>query len=150
VPATYGIGFTLERADKWLIGADFTSSMWSKYRFFGEKDALQDSWMAKIGGQFIPNAYAQRGYFNHATYRLGYNFGRDYINVDKSMPVWNVTAGAGFPVRKNPYTNQYTSINVALEYGKRGNNENVLRESYFRVAIGLSLSDLWFVKRKYD
>jgi hypothetical protein len=46
--------------------------------------------------------------------------------------------------------NQLTMINVAFEYGRRGNDKNILRESLFRFSVGFSLSDFWFVKRKYD
>ena len=45
---------------------------------------------------------------------------------------------------------QYTLINLAIEYNKRGNNSNLLKDDLFRVSLGLSLSDLWFIKRKYE
>ena len=59
--------------------------------------------------------------------------------------------GMGLPValsRQAP--NQFTLINVALEYSKRGNNKNLLNENMFRFSLGFSLSDLWFGKHKYD
>ena len=59
--------------------------------------------------------------------------------------------GLGLPLRQSRQAhNQVTFINLALEYGKRGNKDNLLRENLFRVSLGLSLSDFWFVKRKYD
>lgn len=149
-PAQLGVGFTLERLDKWLIGADFITTQWQQYRFFGLTEPTQNSWTFKVGGQYIPNPYDPKSYWSRVTYRLGFNLGQDYLKVDKNLPFFNTTAGIAFPVRKNPYTNQYSNINLALEYGKRGNNSNSIRENYFRVALGLSLSDLWFVKRKYD
>ena len=47
-------------------------------------------------------------------------------------------------------------INLAAEYGKLGKQENgLIEENYFKVAIGLSMApdtryDRWFKKRKYD
>jgi hypothetical protein len=41
-------------------------------------------------------------------------------------------------------------LNLALEYERRGNNENVLKENVFRISVGLNFSDLWFSKRKYE
>jgi hypothetical protein len=41
-------------------------------------------------------------------------------------------------------------LNLAFEYLKRGNNNNLLKENLFRFSVGLNLSDLWFGKRKYD
>ena len=48
------------------------------------------------------------------------------------------------------YTNQFTFINLGFEYGKRGNNTNLLRENMFRITVGFTLSDLWFIKKKYN
>lgn len=148
-PSKYGIGFTLERLDKWMFGVDYTATSWSQYRFFDQPDAVGNSWTVKVGGQITPNAYNPKSYWSRVTYRAGINFGPDYIQADGKLPTFGFTAGAGFPIRKNNYTNQYTSINFGLEYGKRGNNDNLLNENTFRVSLGLTLSDLWFIKKKY-
>lgn len=149
-PAQLGIGFTLERLDKWMFGADFVQTSWSQYRFFGVSEPTRNSWVAKIGGQFTPNPFNPKSYWSRVSYRIGVNYGQDYLNVDGKLPFFQLSGGLGLPIRKSPYTNQYTNVNLAIEYGSRGNNNNVLRENFFRIALGFSLSDLWFVKRKYD
>ena len=150
-PSNIGVGFTLERQDKWLIGADFSTTSWSGYSFFGEKDLVRNSWSIRVGGQFVPDAFNPKGYWNHVAYRAGFNFGPDYIKVDgKNLNQLGISLGAGLPVRKNPYTNQFTYINLGFEYGKRGNNTNLLRENMFRISVGFTLSDLWFIKKKYN
>ena len=148
-PSKYGIGFTVERMDKWMFGVDYTATSWSQYRFFDQTDMVGNSWTIKVGGQITPNAYNPKSYWSRVTYRAGVNFGPDYIRADGKLQTFGFSAGAGFPVRKNIYTNQYTSINLGLEYGKRGNNDNILTENTFRVSLGLTLSDLWFIKKKY-
>jgi hypothetical protein len=71
--------------------------------------------------------------------------------ADKNkLPIVGFTGGAAFPIRRASYTNQFTVINTAIEVGRRGNNNNAIRENFFRIAVGLSLSDLWFIKRKYE
>jgi len=150
-PSTLGVGFTLEREDKWLIGADFTTTSWTDYSFFGSKDLVRNSWMVRLGGQFTPNVYDVKSYWSHVTYRAGFNFGPDYIKADgNDLGQIGISLGGGFPIRKNPYTNQYSYMNLALEYGRRGNNNNVLKENTFRIALGFTLSDLWFLKKKYE
>jgi hypothetical protein len=37
-----------------------------------------------------------------------------------------------------------------MEAGARGNKNMPMRESLFRLSMGLNLSDLWFNPRKYD
>jgi hypothetical protein len=87
---------------------------------------------------------------SYVAYRAGFNYGKDYIKIDKDLPVWSVTAGASFPMRKAAYTNQFSMINLGLEFGQRGNKENLVRENFFRLSVGLSLSDIWFIKRQYE
>jgi hypothetical protein len=148
-PSTIGAGFLLEKLDKWQFGVDFTTTSWQDYAFFQQKDLVTNSWLLKVGGQISPNLTTAKNYWGRVTYRAGFNFGPDYINVDGKLPTFGISAGAGFPIRKNPYTNQYTSINLGLEYGRRGNTNNQLTENLFRVSLGLTLSDLWFIKKKY-
>jgi hypothetical protein len=45
---------------------------------------------------------------------------------------------------------QSSVLNLTFEYVKRGNNQNLLKDNIFRISAGLSFSDLWFNKRKYE
>ncbi|HEY0678999.1 MAG TPA: hypothetical protein VGD17_11980 [Chitinophagaceae bacterium] len=149
-PSSFSAGFVVDKENEWLIGMDYASSQWSKYQFFGEKDPLQNSWQFKVGGQWTPDLLRGRNYWSRVTYRAGMFIGKDYIKADTDLPILGFTAGAAFPIRRTNYTNQYTIINTALEVGRRGNDANKIRENFFRVSVGLSLSDLWFIKRKYE
>ena len=147
-PSSFGGGFIIDKLGKWMFGADVELTNWEDYRYFGEKDQVQNSWKLHVGGQVIPKP--GKNYLSYVAYRMGFLYGKDYIKIDKDLPVWGFTAGASFPMRKAAYTNQYSMINLGLEFGQRGNKENLVREGFFRFSVGLSLSDLWFVKRKYD
>lgn len=147
-PASFGGGIIFDRLGKFQIGVDYVKQTWSNYRFYNDKDLLQDSWQMKIGGQLTPSG--GKTYWNFVNYRAGFSFGKDYIKVDKELPTWTLSIGAGLPMRKPAYTNQFSVINTVFEFGRRGNNANLVRESFFRIGIGLSLSDIWFQKYKYD
>lgn len=150
-PQEFGAGIMLRKFDKWMIGVDFNSSQWENYKNFGNKDSLQNSWKLAIGGQFVPNATALSGYWNRVAYRLGGYYGKDYLQLEGvNMPTLGFTVGAGLPVRRMPYSNQYSMINLAFEVAHRGNNETVLKENIYRISLGFTLSDKWFVKRKYE
>ncbi|MBC7903216.1 MAG: hypothetical protein H7Y27_07320 [Gemmatimonadaceae bacterium] len=150
-PSNVGFGFVIERQDRWLIGIDYTTTKWEDYRFFGESDLVRNSWMVKVGGQLTPDPAKAKNYFGRISYRAGFNFGPDYIKVaNQDLSQLGFSLGAGFPIRKNPYTNQYSFINLGIEYGKRGNNDNLLKENILRISLGFTLSDLWFIKKKYD
>lgn len=162
VPSTYTVGFLFQKTitdvaephysyDVWSIGAEFTAAKWSDYRFYNQQDAVINSWQVKIGGQWMPNPKDYKNYFNRVNYRAGFNIGKDYINADgKELKNYGVTVGFGLPVRPARYSDQYTTIHTAFEFGKRGSQVNNITENYFRFSLGLSLSDIWFVKRRYD
>ena len=154
LPVSYSFGFILDNSaamgnsSRWLIGVDYSNTKWSKYKFFNEQDAVQDTWDVRIGGQMIP--VAGKSYWSNVAYRGGFMYGVDYVNVDNVLPKWSISFGAGLPMRKVNYSNQTTIINTSFEIGKRGNSDNAVQESFFRFSLGLSMSDLWFRKRKYD
>lgn len=149
-PASYGTGLIFEKTGKWMVGVDYNTTQWSNYRFFGESEPVQDSWTMHIGGQIFPSGKNKERYWNNVLYRGGFSIGEDYINADNKLPKWSVSLGASLPMVKAVYTNQFSVINVLLEYGQRGNKDNLIRENFFRIGVGLSLSDIWFLKRKFD
>lgn len=158
LPSSFTVGFILQKPvlvtkDKreagWLFGADLTVQNWSAYRSFGQPDSVRNRWELRVGGQINP--VPSKNYFSNIIYRAGFFMGPDYIRVGKNLPTIGGSFGMGLPVpggRQAP--NQFSMINIALEYGKRGNSSNLLRESLFRFSLGFSLSDFWFGKRKYD
>jgi len=132
-----------------MIGVDVNRQNWDNYRFYGQKDSVKSKWDFRVGGQFNP--IPKRNYFSNIAYRFGLFMGPDYIKVGQKLSQFGATFGLGLPVaisRQAP--NQTTYINLAFEYSKRGNNDNLLKENMFRFSLGFSLSDIWFIKRKYD
>jgi len=153
-PASYKAGFTLQSSSKtngsgWMFGADYTKDKWSQYRFFGQTDSVQDNWMINAGGQFSPRP--RGNYFSNVTYRFGFFTGKDYIRVHGDLPVMGASFGMALPMRTSRLAlNQVSIISIGLEYMKRGNNDNLLKENLFRLSVGLNLTDLWFGKRPFE
>lgn len=151
LPATIGAGFSLEK-EHFLIGADFETTQWDNYLFFGEKDLVKNDWNTKVGLQYSPASTGSTGYFNYVKYRAGFSFGTDYIAVDNSLPVYTISVGGAFPLKlkHNFYERQYSVMNLTFEYGNRGNNNNNITENIYKISIGFSLSDVWFIRQKYQ
>lgn len=153
-PASYTVGFLLEhlkeKGNGWQLGADLVQSKWNNYRFFGITDSVQNNWQVRVGGQFRPEP--ARNYFSNVAYRGGFFVGPDYIKVGNELPQFGISFGLGLPIanynRLSP--GQFSVLNLGIEYSRRGNNSNTLKENIFRVSAGFTLSDLWFSKRRYD
>lgn len=151
MPATFGGGLAFSNAHL-LIGADYETTQWNNYRFFGAKDYVKNSWTAKLGLQYLPATSGSTGYFDYVKYRAGFSFGQDYIDIENSLPVYTVSIGGSFPLKLKHsfYDHQYSIMNFAFEYGNRGNNNNNVTESTYKVSFGFSLSDIWFLRQKYQ
>lgn len=160
IPAIYEAGLVFHKTlnsnrgvfELWSIGVEYNYTQWSKYRFYEQPDALSNSWMLKFGAQLSPNPLSTGNYLSNVNYRIGFQMGKDYINADgKGLKTAGFSIGAGFPIRKwRAYETQYTVIQTALQFGKRGSSVNNFTENYAQFSLGFSLSDIWFIKRKYD
>jgi hypothetical protein len=148
-PSSFGFGFMFEKEDKWMFGAEINTSLWSNYTYFGESESLKNNWTVRLGGQIIPNINS-KSYWSRVVYRAGVSYGPDYIDLEKKFNQYLFSFGAGFPIRRTFYSNQYTTINTAFEIGGRGNKQNKLYENLFKISVGFNLSDIWFNPRKYE
>jgi len=156
MPGSFTFGFVIgkEQAtpkdNRWLLGLDLSMRNWNKYRFYGQSDSVKNTWQLRLGGQYIPAP--KNSLFNNIAYRAGFFVGPDYINLRKTLPQYGVSLGFGLPImgqnRLSPY--QLSLLNLSFEYIKRGNNDNLLKENLFRVSASFSLTDIWFIKRRYD
>ena len=84
-------------------------------------------------------------------YRIGarYNTGNLVLN-NKSIADFAVSAGVGLPAGGGRFK-LFTMLNISTEYGIYGTSQNqLIQERYFRVVLGFTFNDRWFIKSKYD
>ena len=145
---TFGSGFG--EIKKWLVGAEITylnNSVMSN-RFTDIQGAsFENSIRYSLGGFFIPNYNSYSNYLKRIVYRGGLRYeNTGLVLQNKSITDFAANIGLGLPL-----SGTFTNINIGLEIGKRGTKYyNLEEENYINLSVGLSLSDKWFVKRKYD
>jgi hypothetical protein len=155
-PSVYGFGvmYDAEAKGNIRLGADVELFNWGNYRYYGNKDSLKNSWQVKVGGQFIPDLSGRaKSYWGTVIYRAGFHYGTESYTVNGDMKNYGITLGVGLPIKRYSYAEFSKSniVNAAFEIGQRGNrSSSLLRENYIRFTVGFSLSDIWFIKRKYD
>jgi hypothetical protein len=150
LPSHLAVGAIIANGDFWQLGADFISSDWTKYSYYGNADSMTKSWTLKLGGSITPDVNAVNNYWKKVTYRVGAYTGKDNLQFNgTTFSKMGVTAGIGYPIRRTNLS--IGQINASLDIGKRGTTENgLLREGYTRFAVGFTFNDKWFVKRRYD
>lgn len=147
LPLSYSGGAQLYGVN-WNINASFDATKWSDFCNFEQPDSLADqTWALHVGGEYTPDPLNITKYFQRVTYRLGFSYGKDYVQLrGEEMNYFTVAAGISFPFRRST-----DRIHTVFEYGQRGTlNNGLLKESFYRLGVGISLNDRWFIKRKYD
>lgn len=146
IPMMAGGGISFNKTDKWTVGADYKWQNWEKFKAFGQGDSLVNSWQFNIGGEIVPNIDNYNKYLARVHYRLGFLYGKTYLHLrGQDLNEYAITFGLGFPLR-----GMRTMLNIGAQYGVRGTTaQNLIRENYFKIVVGFSIYERWFVKRKY-
>lgn len=143
LPSTVGVGISYQILNKLILGVDFSTSNWSIND--DGIDRFRDTYKVAVGGQFIPDYASVTNYLKRVSYRAGFNFGSIPVVINGvQINELGINFGGSFPVG-------YSNLDWAFKYGRLGTLENgLIRENYFRIVIGATMSDRWFIKRRYD
>ncbi len=149
LPVSTKFGVSIEKAAHWTIGLDYSSTNWSKIdNFLGNINKLPNTYKIAVGGEFIPDFEAVSSYMKRLSYRAGFNYATTpYSVLDNGSfaTETNFTFGVGLPLRNLSY------LNLSYQVGKRGTvSSNGLEEQFHRITLGLTLSDLWFIKQRIN
>jgi long-subunit fatty acid transport protein len=150
MPTKIALGAGVGQTKKWALGAEFTFQQFSSFsnRFVDiTRGSFENAKRIAVGGYYIPKYNSFTNYLEKINYRAGFRYENTGLVINnKSISDAAVTAGLGFPV-----AGLLSNINFGFEYGKRGTKAaGLVEENYMIFTVGLSLSDRWFVKRKYD
>lgn len=150
LPANHNFGFSIERQNKWLIGADLRLANWSDFDKTGSTDNLNNSWGFSVGGQITPNVNAVTNYLKLIDYRFGLSYDKTYLTLGtQDINVKAINFGLGLPLISG--RNAFYKINFATEIGSRGTlNNNLVKENFINFHLGFTINDKWFQKYKYD
>ena len=141
----YSIG--LEKKNSWFVGVQYENKLSSGFEnvFLNIKNVTyRDANSISFGGYFIPDSSSLVSYWKRVKYRFGIKNDKKSIIVN-NLPInqFSLNLGLGLPIAG------LSKANLGLEIGKIG-NDDLIKENYFSLRLGLSLNDVWFIKRKYN
>jgi len=144
--SVYSLG--LEKKNSWFIGFQYESKLSSNFEnvFLDTQNvSYRDSNSLSIGGYIIPDSSSLISYWKRVKYRIGIKNEKKSIIVN-NLPInhFSLNLGLGLPIAG------LSKANLGLEIGKVGDNDSLVKENYFALRLGLSLNDVWFIKRKYN
>lgn len=150
IPTTTSIGLGFGEDKHWFIGAEYSFQKYSEFvNTFLEQDntEYEDASSYALGGFFIPDFASIDSFFNRIVYRAGVRLDNTGLIVnDKPIENFGITFGLGVPIGAD-----FSNLNIGFELGRRGTTMNdLVRESYFKVSLGLSFNARWFLKRQIN
>ena len=144
--SVYSLG--LEKKNSWFLGFQYESKLSSNFEnvFLDIQNvSYRDSNSLSIGGYIIPDSSSLISYWKRVKYSIGIKNEKKSIIVN-NLPVnhFSLNLGLGLPIAG------LSKANLGLEIGKVGDNDSLVKENYLALRLGLSLNDVWFIKRKYN
>lgn len=158
IPMSYGLGLALSHRNQWTIGVDYTLQKWGKLDFPETEKGTQNYVLTKgllndrskltVGGEWVPNALSQN-FFRRIHYRMGASYATPYYNMkgQNGPKEYSISAGFGIPII-NTYNNR-SILNVSAQWSHASAPGKIV-DNTFRINIGLTFNERWFMKWKFE
>ena len=144
---SFGLGITKEK--KWFVGGQYSLRNSADYvdNFISlDNITYANGSRLSFGGFYLPDYSSITSYWKRIVYRAGMRF-EDTGVLFNNQPLkeTGISFGVSLPMAG------YSNANIGIEFGKRGSQDNgLIQESYWNLIVGLSLNDIWFIKRKFN
>ncbi|MFB9862969.1 hypothetical protein EFA69_02895 [Rufibacter immobilis] len=165
LPQMWQAGVSFDNNKNWTIGADFTNIKGSDFRGFSLNkneggQELGDGYRVGLGTEFTPDAGSVSSYFKRISYRLGGYYGKSELvgtigsnavtahDLKDMAFTWGFSLPLGRGVRPPDYTQAL--LNTSFTVGQLEAKNTGLKEQYFRVNVGITFNNRWFIKRRFD
>ena len=153
LPTTFGVGMSWRHSNKWSAGVDYTFQKWGNLDF-PEYDASTGKYVMKsgllkdrnkltIGGEWVPNAMSSK-FYKRVHYIEGASYATPYIMVNghDGPKEYSASVGFGLPLNRSV-------LNISGQW-VRSEASGLIKENTFRINIGLTFNERWFMKWKVE
>lgn len=156
LPHSFGVGASWCHDSRLTLAADFSLEKWGDNKFPNysngkyelTRDVLKDRYKVNAGFDWIPNPEGRR-YLDHVHYRFGLGYATPYYKINGQDGPAELSASVGFAL---PIINGYNNRSVLNISGQwvRSSASGFITENNFRINIGITFNERWFMKWKVD
>lgn len=158
LPSTIGVGMAWTYKNSFTVGLDYTLQKWGSCdfpemdsntgKYVMKSDVLRDRHKVTLGAQWIPNPTV-RSFFKRVNYRMGVSYNTPYVKVNgmDGPKEIGVSAGFGIPI-VNKWNNR-SMFNISAQW-VHASAKHLITENTFRINIGLTFTENWFMKWKVE
>jgi long-subunit fatty acid transport protein len=146
LPQSIGIGASIGKSDRWMVGMDLMYLDFSNFRNFqGRTTQTEAGYRLAVGGEVTPDPNAIGSFLKRITYRTGVSLEKyPYLVNGSQVRDFGINFGLSLPVNRS-------SVDLGARVGRRGSlADNLIKEDYFKIYFGVTFNDQWFIKRKFD
>ena len=160
ITTSFGAGVMWNHANKFKLGADFSYQQWGSlqypvYRVVNDEpryeltdDYYKDRYKVTVGGEFCNDEMSRR-FFDRIRFRAGVSYATSYYKINGLDGPDEISASIGFGI---PIVNAYNNrsvLNISGQWVHSAAN-GLLTENTFRINIGITFNERWFMKWKVD
>ena len=161
IPTTIRGGLAFRHGKSLYIGADYSLQKWGQYdypnlEYVSEisssiytltSGTMKDRHKIVVGGEYIPNPVS-RNYFNRVHIRAGVGYATPYyyINGIEGPKEYSASIGLGLPITA---AGGRSILNISGQWVQQ-NATGLIRENTFRINIGITFNERWFMKWKLE
>ena len=151
IPMEFSLGAGYGKDAKWFVGTQVDYKKGETIQFLGKPFVNDNSYKIAAGGWYLPNYNNFRNYFSRVTYRYGAYYEKGNLAFNgTNINQFAITGGLTLPF-ENKSASRMSGIDLGLELGKRGTlDNNLVRQNFINLKIGINFADKWFNKRLYD
>ena len=160
LPMSYGAGLSYRLDGKLTMAADFSLEKWgdeklpvfntSSNTYELKRGLLKDRKKVNVGFDYVANPGSQaRKYWEFVHYRIGAGIATPYYNINgqDGPSELSVSAGIGLPIL-NAHNNR-SMLNISGQWA-RTKADGFITENTFRINIGITFNERWFMKWTVD
>lgn len=162
LPHTLGIGAVWSYDNRLRAGIDYTFQRWSDVKTPVVKESaggqkyeaatgqFTDMHKVTLGMEYLPSNNGVR-WRDFVRYRAGFSYTSPYAKIDgkKGPRSYAASIGVGLPILN--YYNNRSIVNISAQYERvEPQLSGMVTENYFRICIGLSFNERWFMKWKVE
>ena len=155
LPMSFGVGAAYNMDGKLIFAADFSLEKWGSINIPGVLPngsfqkvggLLKDRMKVNVGADWIPNPGGTK-YWEHVHYRIGAGYATPYYKINGQDGPKELSASIGFGIPVFRSDNSGSVLNVSGQW-VHASATNFITENTFRINIGVTFNERWFMKFK--
>lgn len=145
-PKEFSFGVSYKMDDKWTFASEYSQRNMSEYKEFDKTMGFNDDRTYRIGASVTPNSYGRR-WIDRNKYMFGAYYNQSYIRMDgNAINTTALTLGAELPFHTR---SSQLLLHIGFEAGFSGTNQNnIIKDKFIRINLGITFKELWFMKNK--